>query len=1095
MSSSNGRPRDKGQKSRFNAAAQEYVSSNSTSAMFLGGHQKSWMSGQTQLAANPHRSPPRPRNGPHSSAVLRERMRNQPTLGTGPGDRNGMTGGSRQVSEYNKSPPAQNSPFSKTSLGNPLSKDSADVVPSVETVLPSPAPSNSDEQRSDNLQGHDSENDAGAFGVHEVPVQASPNPQLVGNGFQGNGQRDCVLRDAGSAMTPPASETMTFHNNQQPISSSNFKVARRTSTEGAHEKKRKRNDSAPSAGNVAVGASHSLSSTGCPSPAGMPSPNWQTPQGAHTSLFVQAVTDRLNEAKERIGQGADTDVARLTLLQCACIQNDHAYLLLHQIYCMDLTSPSVAVQLNTVGFLSEHINALEILTPLLLPNLQHLTKDLIEWFAQFPLPFGVMLRKFQIYREALNSVKTCLAKMTQDWQLYRDFCSKRSYPPLADELVVTLGIESPVLQSVAFRAVLKDLWSGDTDDWSFHECERLFQHNQRAVHLGLMVRSEADKQRHDQFFINKYQNLHMTHIGHRQNADSHSMTQPQSVSSVPSQTWPRFVQGHLTGSQHPFHVRTASEERRAAPPAHINTQFTQVPVTTSLDRTTPIGPSQPIFPNQHSPPVPHSNLRGCPTSPPNPTPFAAPQASQTHRASNNGTPTVISPYSNVSPHFQTFQTRTMSPAGRVGPWSPPTTNLNRSHEVHPSQPIRPLPNPQPVNRATEVPRSGALPPGGHPQLLLPPHGQMLSITAHPNPVLTALHQHKARSPFLTVVDDTGRPLTNTKYFRYVEGVAILEPRLQIGSRQHIEYSFLIDEGDLVLLSGTSEGQNGATSTRTVKIGSRFGRMRCIDATKNQRLASDDNSSWVTANQVWPTHVTVIFNKKPLDIRKKSHYGKDLPIDVTAMIQLGRNQFSVSIIGDQTEDKSEYAIGLETIELTDTAGAKGMTGVLPYSEARRRVMQRFQNADPDIEVVNSSVVMNLCDPYTSRIWDIPMRGRTCRHDQCFDLETFFQTRGSKRPGQPCDPDSFNCPICGEDARPKSLIKDGFFEVLREELASRGRLDAKAITMQQDGTWEVKEEEKTGETGDGSGRRSKNERAASAAMNDGNTLGEREVIELD
>ncbi|KAL8657936.1 MAG: hypothetical protein Q9226_001431 [Calogaya cf. arnoldii] len=409
---------------------------------------------------------------------------------------------------------------------------------------------------------------------------------------------------------------------------------------------------------------------------------------------------------------------------------------------------------------------------------------------------------------------------------------------------------------------------------------------------------------------------------------------------------------------------------------------------------------------------------------------------------------------------------------------------------------RPAPSPRLIDRAIQMPYSGQSPQAiNNPQPLFLPPGQRLSTTAHPNPIVAALHQSQARSPILTVVDNSGQPITNIKFFRYIEGVAILDTRLKLGKRQHAEFYFHIGEEDAALLSGTKEGQKGAPLMRKVKVGSRFGRVRCVDATKTADFNCDNQRAWVTANQVWPEHVTVMFNGKDLDVRKKIHYGKDLPIDATAAIKLGNNKFSVSIIPTSTMDQTDYAIGLETLQLVDAAGAKELTGILPYDEARQRILRRLQNEDPDIEVVNPYVVINMSDPYTSRIWNIPMRGRYCRHDQCFDLDTFLETRTSKRLGQPCDPDQFKCPVCGGDARPQSLVKDEFFVVLRAELVQRDRLDAKAIIMQQDGTWEVQEEETTGETGDGSGRRfgARAESAASATTKEGNSTVE--VIEID
>ncbi|KAI4254140.1 MAG: hypothetical protein LQ352_003275 [Teloschistes flavicans] len=269
----------------------------------------------------------------------------------------------------------------------------------------------------------------------------------------------------------------------------------------------------------------------------------------------------------------------------------------------------------------------------------------------------------------------------------------------------------------------------------------------------------------------------------------------------------------------------------------------------------------------------------------------------------------------------------------------------------------------------------------------------------------------------------------------------------------------------------------------------------MDATGQGDIISEND--WIAASHIWPTNVTVMLNNEPLEVRKKIHHGRDLPIDMTAKVQKGNNIISVSIIRAQKEDKRDYAIGLEAVRLLDTDSAIGLMGTLTYDDARLRILQRLRHSDPDIEVVDASVTLDLADPYTSRIWDVPIRGKACRHDQCFDLETFLQTRHCKKPNQPCDPDQFRCPICGGDARPQSLVRDEFFILLRQELAEQKRLDAKAIILQQNGHWQIKEEGgKTGEAGDGSGRRIGARSQSAPETESGNTTRRQsEVIELD
>ncbi|KAL8675177.1 MAG: hypothetical protein Q9168_000430 [Polycauliona sp. 1 TL-2023] len=1098
--SSTARSRAKNSLPQINVAAKEYVSSNSTSAMFVGGQQKSWMTGPRDVQVNVHRTPSKMDLG-RKPGTVRERPVDQSSGSSTTGNLglNSTTSLPYQPPGNAQSSPADHCLDRNGQYGIALRKDSGVAIHSVETVLPSPAPS--DEHHFDNIHAQDSEIDGQVTNVHEGLIHSPSNIHSMATASANDPEEndfDRMLRNTTSAATPPASDVAIDQARQPSRHSTGNTAVRQTPHQGPSEMKRKRDDTGFGAGGLGARPRHT--------PPSIESAKRQAPTDVEVGRLQRILIDR-QQQRATISAPGDAEVARLNLLHRACMQHDYVYLLLHQIYCMDPSLPSVAIQLGELGFRPEHNNGLAMLNPLLLPNLPCLAGDSVRWFAHFPSPIRSLLEDYQKYRQALESVKLCLAALSRGWLSYRDHCNKRSYPALVGELTEILSIESPVLQSVVFRAILKDMWMGNTNDSCFQEAEGLFHQNQRLLQQS---RSPADRQRDDQHLIIMYQQLHATHATHavhRRNSGLNAspsnmvnsrplMTDPPTQQSTPLHQPSRPPHGPPARPQHNSRARPLLDLRRAPPSPSVSTQFAYHP-TTLASGTTPTLPSQAGLPSQSSRSASPGNASGYLMSPPTPASSAGPQASQIRWPNNSGPSPVASPV--PFPFPQTFVGQNPPQASWAGSRPAPSTTLPRSHQVPHTQGSRPAPlNPSPLNRALEMPHSSPSPRIMHSQPLVPPVGQRLSTTARPNPIVVALHQSQARSPILTVVDDSGQPTANTKYFRYIEGVAILGSRLKIGKRQHAEFCFFIGEDDAALLSGTREGQKGGPFVRNVMLSSRFGRVRCIDATKITDLQHDNQRSWVTANQAWPEHVTVIFNGKHLDVRKKLHYGKDLPIDVTAAIQLGNNQFSVSILSPKAEDQTEYAIGLETIQLVDAAGAKALTGVLPYDQARQRVLRRIQNEDPDIEVVNTHVVINMSDPYTSRIWNVPMRGRYCLHDQCFDFDTFLETRTSKRAGQPCDPDQFKCPVCGGDARPQSLVKDEFFEALRAELARRGRLDAKAIVMQQDGTWEVQEEEKTGETGDGSGRRlgPKAGTMAHATTKDGNsTAGQMQVIEID
>ena len=117
-----------------------------------------------------------------------------------------------------------------------------------------------------------------------------------------------------------------------------------------------------------------------------------------------------------------------------------------------------------------------------------------------------------------------------------------------------------------------------------------------------------------------------------------------------------------------------------------------------------------------------------------------------------------------------------------------------------------------------------------------------------------------------------------------------------------------------------------------------------------------------------------------------------------------------------------------------------------------------NDDDDFAMVVSDLSVDLADPFTSRIFNVPARSTSCLHRECFDLETFLLTRNSKskRPNQPSMIDVWKCPLCSKDARPYNLIIIDFLADVRKLLEMQDNLHVKAILISADGTWRPKPE---------------------------------------
>lgn len=237
--------------------------------------------------------------------------------------------------------------------------------------------------------------------------------------------------------------------------------------------------------------------------------------------------------------------------------------------------------------------------------------------------------------------------------------------------------------------------------------------------------------------------------------------------------------------------------------------------------------------------------------------------------------------------------------------------------------------------------------------------------------------------------------------------------------------------------------HGSTPATSLIPGSRFYLVRCVRV--NSSIPS--HQDWVLSDNVWPESIAICMNECCLEIPRKGIYRKDSPVDATAYIREGTNYMEVAVIGFPEGSTTGYTVGVEIVVVMDESTAKGSRTLLPWKEGRKRILDRIVDTDPDF--VTTQLDLDLTDPMTSRICTTPTRGIFCRHNSCFDYEIFIQTHNGM------DPTDFKCPVCRLDARPQSLVVDGFFLQVRQELEKRGRLDAKVITIDKDGEWVIKE----------------------------------------
>ena len=1119
--------------------------SNSTTNAFIGGTQKAWMTGQltksTRNPSVPSVSVAKAKLAPESYQAVEDNELSSTVFG--PNFDRGRYPAQRPRHESTNnhaktSSTGRGAASTSLVLSPPALDQNAHVLPvapmdvsiNAENVLPSPSPSVEARQNSVNaieIQDEDSQ----LQGAEAQPIEdPKANLEELVARCGGMDQLEKLvgpiqMAKARTLNGPPSQRQSPLFQNQARSNSDHCiqvsSVASKRPQEPTDEP-RKRLQSLP-------GSSSENPLTSPLATAALPSQNQQynpaaSPSGNEMLLFAQNLAQRIQLVANLPNRtGSHVERPRLELLREACEKSDYFYLILHQLFCFEHQIRKSGGQVPSLNEM--HRRGLDVVSFLLVSN-DDMVDDAVAWFSvfPFPLPWGKLP-----FTSAHAKVLRCLEKMANSWAELRFQCRKRKHPPLVDELVVLFNVESFLFQQIIFRAVLRDIWSNRTNICNcFLIAEGIFNKDYNSV-MDRLVSGKTTIELakfYQQTVIKEYQQVLESHERHSVAGSTASTAAPMQQSRQSRLAPAKNRSNDRDKSQHEYnrngqppltlelHTAQRHYSSAASGPAPIVAQENQASRHGSL-----VSQSQPLASNSFSSPQ-TGNFTHSPATFWNPfSPEVSmdmpwqPNSHQQQRerrtsstagtfrnAPDSTTPTQRAPYvvpSNVpeSTPMHQFQ-RTLGPQQQSNHQMPSSTNANPGVRPQPEVP-RSL-----SNRASEtatpilnphafVHLSPSLPTHANPTQFIrsyPP------LPAHPNPTTHALHQAHLRSPTLSYPDLNKKSNSIARYYRIIKHVSMPPEELD-GNNRHVNWEFSVTKELIDWFAHDAPSSYGAPATRAVRPGSWLCRIRCISFKDKTQMPSQ--SEWAVTDNVWPGSTAIVLNGIALDIRRKSHHGKDLPIDVTRYIKTGQNSLSTAIIGFEKDSTHKYAIGVEFIQVIDEQHFKNEIRTLSSLDARRRLLDQSKNTDPDIEIVQSQKVLDLTDPFTARIFDVPVRGINCHHNQCFDRDTFLQTRTAKVPGEPCGPDEFRCPICGQDARPQSLMMDAFFLEVRTALKAKDRLDVRAITLGESGDWDIKEEEEAnGESGDGTGRRNAGPaRARTTSASGAKRSAAREVIEID
>ncbi|KAF1914360.1 hypothetical protein BDU57DRAFT_519318 [Ampelomyces quisqualis] len=336
--------------------------------------------------------------------------------------------------------------------------------------------------------------------------------------------------------------------------------------------------------------------------------------------------------------------------------------------------------------------------------------------------------------------------------------------------------------------------------------------------------------------------------------------------------------------------------------------------------------------------------------------------------------------------------------------------------------------------------------------LLPVPGFNLAQQRQPNPSRYSLHQAHLRSPILRA-----RGMSSPLY-HFVQSYFMQPTRLSNANRSVDKWTFTFTADMMQSIAPLILGHPYDVGERQVNASSKTFRLRCI---KWPAQGCPDGHVWSCTDTSWIPYSYFVFNGVTLEQRRKVHHGKDLPIDITHLIKKGDNVLEVSVIADSADTTFlEYLVAIESLGFVSHDDIKSHCtgpGLISGKAVLADILKKLSggNEDDDIAVVESKLTINLFDPFSSsKMCDIPVRGRACLHNDCFDLETFLSTR--RRKGDVSTVDIWRCPICNGDARPHHLVTDGFLQDVKERLDAQGLSETRAIIVHQDGNWYPKTE---------------------------------------
>ncbi|PWY73768.1 hypothetical protein BO94DRAFT_549757 [Aspergillus sclerotioniger CBS 115572] len=774
---------------------------------------------------------------------------------------------------------------------------------------------------------------------------------------------------------------------------------------------------------------------------------------------------------------------RIRLLQSALLDKDPVYLALHQMYCLSSYAPSELRKLP--GFGREQEQGLAVVKQLLVDN-RRLSGDFLRWCVNFPEPIQNLLAR-SWWRDALEQIMNSLVHLSRRWDTFEQVTRERGLPPLIEEIIMTFAIRSHVMQYNIFLALYRRLPGHRGEQNLFDIFNRDAKYTDDRLDSPNPVHAARAKKERD-LILSMYHKALTSTTAQATTATSQPRIHSQPVespltptSNLPPQTTPHQIMTMPPGSAVPgYETRRSSHASMpgngphptapsaagpdptmsiAPVPYHSHTMpFPSQIARTHSPRMAPVHQPQPpphppqvVYPSQVVPSKPE-NIHQAPLAIHMPGSVVGhpqmafpPQTAPSHPTNTPVSPAISSPMSvpNLPP------TPGSNPASSAS--APPPRRRGRPpRSSQPNaQPLMRYRAMQPANQGSQPgPTQDPPPPPPPPSVFTP----FFPRRAHFHlPIHDPIRCGTGCTRLIYVALSIGEQVM--QLYQYLHSFAVHPTPLgQLACR--FDWTFDLPKPAFERLAKVNQDGDKLRPARIITSGQQIFRLRCIQVDVSTETVPEH--TWCTTETCWPNVLYMFVNEVEVFARRRQQNGKDLPLEITEQLRKGPNTVTIHVLRSPAEMRDQvYAAAIEILNISDLGSVVAAAQSLPASESQEQIYKRLTpDTDDELSIMSEDLVINLVDPFTARIFNRPVRGRLCTHQECFDHETYITTRASKS-GRRSFREDWRCPICKKDARPQTLLVDGFLVTVHDHLSRTNQLDdARAIRVKRDGTWTLK-----------------------------------------